>query len=117
MQRSRGVRHKFSVVIGMRLGPRRRRLNASTATHRKAAPVISIAAALVLTALTPPYEGLHVIGANLAMIGLMANVVALLFIHDQLSWSGACRYSVHVRVRCARRRRWRQAESRREERE
>ena len=52
-----------------------------------------IASALVLAALTPSYDGLCVIGANVAMIGLSANVAALLFIHDQWFWLG-----IHVLI-------------------
>lgn len=49
---------------------------------------VLIASALVLAALTPSYDAPHSVGANLAMIGLMANVAALLFIHDEWSWLG-----------------------------
>lgn len=49
---------------------------------------VLIASALALTALTPSYDDLRIIGANVAMIGLMANVAALLFIRDQWFWLG-----------------------------
>jgi hypothetical protein len=45
-----------------------------------------IASALTVTALTPSHDDLHILGANVAMIGLMTNVAVLLFIHDQWFW-------------------------------
>lgn len=45
-----------------------------------------IAAALALTALTPSYDEFHTLGANVAMVALVANIGVLLFLHDQWFW-------------------------------
>ena len=45
-----------------------------------------IASALAVTALTPSFDSLHVMGANVAMIALLANITWLLFQHEQWFW-------------------------------
>ncbi|MBL9161617.1 MAG: hypothetical protein JNL18_02625 [Planctomycetaceae bacterium] len=47
---------------------------------------VFIASALAVTALTPSFDSLHVLGANVAMIALLANTTWLLFQHEQWFW-------------------------------
>ncbi|MBL9165822.1 MAG: hypothetical protein JNL18_24070 [Planctomycetaceae bacterium] len=47
---------------------------------------VLIATALAVTALTPSFDSLHVLGANVAMITLLVNTTWLLFQHEQWFW-------------------------------